>query len=69
MNEYNEMKKMEDELIETADESRNVKHFSHELKFYLDGYDLKKELQIKILRRTIKLVALSKGREQTWSLH
>lgn len=60
MNEYNEMKRMEDELIDSADESRNVKHFSHELKFYLDGYELPKQLQIKILRRTIKLIAISK---------
>lgn len=64
MNGYNTKEAIEDELIESADEAKNTKHFSHELKFYLDGYELSKSQQIKILRRTIKLVALSKGRDQ-----
>lgn len=63
LNGYNTKEAIEDELIESADEAKNTKHFSHELKFYLDGYGFSKSQQIKILRRTIKLVALSKGRD------
>lgn len=53
---YNQVEELENMLCDDADENRKVKHYSHELLFYLDGNELSKNEQIEVLRRTIGLI-------------
>lgn len=55
---YNRIEEMENELCDEADRSRQVKHYSHEVLYYLDGNKLNAKREIAILRRAIRLVAL-----------